>query len=1308
MSKINILNNVKNKLKRFLAIVPVFCLLVMSSQINTYPHIPLKELFEVLKIDDIGFGHALLHSSWIENMYQYGPGKPHRQVTERKNRVQWKPEEKSDAVANLIRKFWFRRGEDLQLLPTQFGCLANIGHDQLGRIFGKLINCVYQGFSQENQEKLFDELMKYDPEYKQYREKLTALTLDVITEGYQLEYGRFALCRVQEERFKKEAERIGKQYEMLEMKREIAQASKEWGKKKGFSKEKKKIESKYDVAGYRKAFGLEKKKILGDIEKGILDEYSKIQVAVKKKENSIVRIVKKKREAIKKALFEPVQRALLLCKMGKKYAERTVEGILWALFFHKLDDLISMEEKIAAINDCLVQIDERFKKNSVGLKELYSKKEFEQFEQTVKCLSLDQQVKKIFGVYDIGLHYLIGLIAGRNFPPAVVEGRYGYEYEPGKISQYTADCHEAATLDIFSILWYNRKTNFFDNSYFTEKVIKNGEGFRRLSDALKYFYLADQKGIKASEYTCEYMAYVSDTKRQKARFTSLAKLKSLGKISQEEVDALDIKEVPPFYIARSEVRQEFMNMVSGRSDTIYCIGIHEQKERTKALELESDARNIVTIFNYFYGMKVEDISQLDDAIENIFSGLKSVSFEPQSFRNVPNRIKIQVSDFKTFSDFDMTLDINGAHTSLLVPGRKKTGADIFKKGFAKKVFERSMSHDLRDSTVFTLFASEQLLKDKKITWSLPALYLAYYSFAIKKPEIKLEIIQDILERHPEYYGDCRQMVHNLVDAIPDDRHLNGILHKIIMISGFYKRDSFFQEIIKKSTSEQVLADVIEHAGDKQQEQVIVVYKELLSTIKDINKFQPIIYALPKPEYKKIVALILERRDFAIAKNPNLFEAYILEEALNQGFVKLVLDVVNHKKYHFEEADKVLKKSLEKGCFDIAWAIVNHKKFVAEGPDIGAALSISLCQASLPSSELRAGFARDRQDERVEMVALKILEDPHFTDWGNALQFAHDRRWNDVLFTLVKHEKFNGNELWCNIVLELALKQGNIQGALEIIKSKNFNAGWAGEALALAFKMKEKEVVKRILTHHAFNSWDWAFICLLKEGCDDIILDLVKHERFDASNVCNALREALERGSLEVATAIMEHKEFSISSGGVSRILKASIRNGYLKIALQIIDHPTFDAGENEVDMADVLELVLHKGYMKVALSIIEHKTFTAGYAMRPLRVALEAFSQGKGDQYMDIFLKIIEHPTFDASSSSFGSSRVLKVALEKRYQKIALRIVRHTTFDAEGWWVEDFLEVLEIFAKRFDQKYPGRSQEIRDVIQIIRERQSKE
>ena len=230
-------------------------------------------------------------------------------------------------------------------------------------------------------------------------------------------------------------------------------------------------------------------------------------------------------------------------------------------------------------------------------------------------------------------------------PPMAFSGACGYEYEQGKISRLVPDDHEIIFLNIISSLWYNSETECFDNSLFSEEVLRNGQGFRRLREALKYVYLAGQKGIKSYEYTCEYNG---------RKFTSLAKLKSLGKISKEEVEHLDISDVPVEYITRPQVRQEFFNIVSGVPGAIYC---SQSVSQERGHELKADAKNILAIFNYFYGTQAETVAELG---ESISTRERKIRFEEG------DDIRMIVKNFMTNIVFNIIIDISGCHMGLLI------------------------------------------------------------------------------------------------------------------------------------------------------------------------------------------------------------------------------------------------------------------------------------------------------------------------------------------------------------------------------------------------------------------------------------------------------------------------------------------------------------------------------------------------------------------------------------------------------------------------------------------------------------------
>ena len=780
MSDINNLYNLKKKLKKLVAIVAVFCLVAISSQVKTYPHIPLKGLFEVLKVDDIGFSHALLHSKWIENMYQYGAGKPHRKVKIKKGKdTSWRAEYESDAVANLVRKFWFRKSENHQLLPTKFGFLANIRNDQLGTFFGELINYIYtlrqaQGERWE-EEGLINELFAYDPKAAKFNSELAELERDLDIVNAQLVDKRFAGLQEATKIFrqkKKELKRKWKDAELVQKLKEVE----------------------------RNAFLKISKEVLD-----ARDQYKKFAREAQDLENKINAKVKQKRKIVQKALFDPIRKALQLCRVGDIYVSRTTEGILWALFFHKLDDLISLEEKIKAINNCLGCIDKEFKregfKNNGVLKDLYDAKGFELFGQQVRDLEADKQVVELMENYDQVLHCLINQVAGENFPPIISQGNYGYEYEPGNISYPRPDCHETAVLDVFSILWYNLKKGTFDDSLFSDDVIKNGQGLQRLREALKYFYLADSKGISAREYTVQ------------GKFTSLTKLKELEKITLEEIEALDISEIPVSYITRPEIKQEFFNIVSGIPGVIYR---SEVPGKGAIFEIGSDVRNVITIFNYFYGTRAKNIIELGDGDIGISTDSRTIVLKKESDENAPNKIKITVSDYENNVYFKVKINIRHGHTFITVDGREKIGSEGLDPYLAENILEKIVGKTGKDNaciqvnqnrekllSAFSLLAFQKLLKNDEVAWDLPSLNLVYYTLMMKTPEVKLKVIKNVLERHPQNYERCKGVIHNFIEELPrDDQHLKAKLTKIIIRSGFYEKEPYFKNFIK----EEVLKD----------------------------------------------------------------------------------------------------------------------------------------------------------------------------------------------------------------------------------------------------------------------------------------------------------------------------------------------------------------------------------------------------------------------------------------------------------------------------------------------------------------------
>ena len=1258
------MNKLRNKLKKLVVLILAIILLgTVPAQIEAYSHIPLKGLFNVLKEDDLGFAHALLHSGWIENMYQYGEGAPHKEI-ERRNRKKWECEKKNDEVANLVRKFWFRKSEDHQLLPTQFGYLSNIPNDQLGRLFGQIINCIYtlrqaQGERRKKIEAaLIDAVITCGLQAEQYRDDLTASWWDVIDQGYNLKYDKkFASVREAEKKLQEKRSELKKKYKIIELEEELARASKNWGRKKGFSQIRREIEGRFKRKDYVKALKEAESEIFEHLDQEILCEYINTQEAETQMQKTIAKNVKQKREPIRKNVCEPIREALEFCKTKGIYTTRTVEGILWALFFHKLDDLISLEEKVKAINDCIDQIDNKFKNkefcNGKRLDKFYKREDFDCFENETGTLrfdcfenetgtlrEVDLQVKKVRENYDQSLHYFIYCGAGK-FPPVVAQGSYGYQYEKDneiyKISYSVPNCHETALLDLLSILWYNPTKNAFDDSVFPERVIKNGIGLKKLREVLKYFYLADKKEIKAQEYTYTYKG---------GKFTSLAKLKSLGKISTEEIEKLDITEVPVSYINRSEIKQEFMNIVSGIPEVMYCSSV---KGRGKIFELETDVRNVVRILNYFYGTEVcfalpesnqeescqkeKGIIELGDNQKGISTGSRVITFKAENENFTNNKIEIGINDHANYRYCTMVLTIESGHAFLTVPTRARSGSRVLHYDFTKKLVQNiigvSQNQDIkacniRDLVIFTLLSSESLLSGVNQGLNLPILNLIYYALALKTPEEKLAIIKDVLKRRPEYYDAIKNMIHNLVRTLPsDDQYLRGNLCEIIMGSEFGKKDLFLREYVKK-----VLKDPAFHNSDS------------------------------------------------------------------------------------GRAGTILKLALEKGDKEIISSIVDRPKFNAFGDGYGQALVVALSCCQTPPCELG-----ENQDSREAEIAKKILESPKFDRWAEALKYAlnplrqaslkrlgtqQGERFDQIALEIVQHPKCNVDEYGMDDVIKLALAKKCFQIALCIINHPKFSP-WLyilERLLKVAWDIRNEAVTLAIIQHDRFSVCDDVikiFKEAIKEGREEIALAIVNHRTFiGRCTVIDTFTSVLQKGYEKIALAIVSHDKLYVGTYNIAAMLRYALKNKHPKVALSILYHPKFKVDYlgyekfpvlafQKISNQDSNESIQYDRYNEIALTLLGHPTFD--YWLEAIEYALK-----KGSP--EIALKIVRHPKFNASKSSkYKAIKVLEKALEYEYLDITLGIVSNYKFDPSEYGYKNILVDALILTKK-DERWAAVAEKI--------------
>jgi len=908
------LMNILNKCKKFLSVVVIFSLLVVSSKTKTYPHIPLRGLFTVLKVDDIGFAHALLHIKWIENMYQYGPGKPPSEKTK------WEPVFQCDPVVNLVRTLWFRPSEDDQFLPTKRGVLSIVKPT----VFGELINAIYRKsgdyeriielWSQEYTEhikklqkalqklkakqkektiiyKKMDKAIgkvktatkKYNKALRSYRRQLEKFKgpQEIPSQGVSMAYNEKTKIGDELDRAAQMLEKIKGQKELKES--ELVNLKKEYKSKIDYRSEIKNIESKLRAIG----------KCLG-VKKGAIESQEAHKVLV---------------DRIKKVIGL-IQNAADFSDAGNVYVPRTAQAILWAFFFHKIDELNSKEEKINAINVCLNIVDKVFMSKCFidkgGSAQLYSEKDFQDFEKKTIGLTATAQIQELFKDYDLALHFLISKLAG-NFPPVVFQGSYGYEYELGKkISDKKPNCYEAAMHDLFSILWYNPKTKRYDSTLFSENVIKNGQGFARFRKGLKYFYLADIKGINPKEYTLE------DNGKKSLSFT---KLQCIGKILSQGVRSLSLADIPVYYGTSSAMKQEFMNIVSGMPDKIsYDSKVREEK----IYELTPSVENFINLMNYFYGTGAKKVYDLGQEDIGISTKERTVSFERKK-----NTIEIGVDDKNNKVAFSLTMRISpGVHASLIVPERELSASQILNENIARVVFDRMLQNkqkkDVRQFAFLSLFSSAQLIKDKEndlVNWPLSILNLLFYSFILKDRRVAASVLDLFFYNSMEdvaifsgYYDKCKGMIHNLLEAHPDDDqvYILNLSARIVFYKG-YEQNQDLQNFVKSR----------------------FLHSPTLHIFSPYAIEDFIFCANASPN---IILQFLDNPVFS-------FWGTVLKYALAYNY-ELALQIINHPRFNLSGddmgpidenlliANSVFELALQKGYSDIALHIINHNTFDA--------------------------------------------------------------------------------------------------------------------------------------------------------------------------------------------------------------------------------------------------------------------------------------------------------------------------------------------------------------------------------------------
>jgi len=1211
-------------------------------QVKSYPHLALKNLFNVLKIDDIGFGHVLLHSNWIENIYQYGAGKAPSTAQKRKQ-----AESGYDGVANLVRTLWFRFDESFSLQPAQKpDQVFNIDSFD-PKIFGKLINLTYNLISKGEIEKKIiniDQYSKIKVELRKSKYNLKKMhgKLKKIKKDIDNVYLDVELLEASEE--KQDLKDARAEYrkalkEFWDNKKKIKALRKRFdrGKKEEFDRILKEenlyhfrlIEAFAKYIEELSVYCIDDKELDRQIEdivkrikrRGILDralsqvEKPKVDIKGLKKE------LKNKKQYIAeeekkftldfpelKFLVRRVKRALETCKQGL-YVSRIVPGILWAFFFHKIDKLRSIEARLNALYTCLNNVSPEYK-NQVALDSFYDKNDFETFEEKIKDKSADEQMAEIFDNYDLALDYLLSKLGG-GLPAKVSMGSgMRYEYKMGEFSNFgVPDCFETAFHDLFSVLWYNRDKKTFDNSLFSEDIIKNGKGFKRFREALKYFYLAGKdENIDIKDFSI-------------GGFTSLEKLKSLGKITQEDVDALELSDIPVDFIKRPEIKQEFLNIVSNIPGIEYKSNF-TVKGQEKRFEVYPTINNFIKVLNYFYGTQAKTLEDLDkEDIGISLKGIREVTFKSEKVED-KDHIEVSVNDATNDSYFNMIVEITPkSHATLIVPSRDQAGLNILKSEIAKKLLAGGLK-DPRRTVVFTLLISDNLLSLNNL--SLPILNLIYYSLDMQSAEVKLEIIENILEKYPNYFKNLKVMIENLIEKFPLDDHLVAKLNRIIIVSGFLEKEPL-QGFIRKRAKDELLEDFISSLDDEQQ--VLQFYGNLIKEIKDVNEKQLIVPAIGKG-FKIIAELIRKRPEFDINKNPKLFDGFILKKALENGLLEVALLILQNTEF----------KTTEYIWFEIY-------KLALKDPEL------LLAVAKHPTFSIA--------DRRWEELFKLALEDKEYK--------------KDLLNSIVRHKDFVVRYRRIKEVLKLLLKEGLQDLALTWIKRKSFNFSSRDSRNILEFVLKNgyKAIALAIVSKPEFNAgdyYDWKILFDLasQKKFDKVVLGIISNPNFKVKDISDVFRWAIKKGYKDVALDLINNPKFTLKY--TKRVLQLAIEKGYRDIALAIVNNKKFSVG---FGFGDLFTLALKKKWYDVSSKILEKGS---------KEIVPEILK--KGD--IEVVKSIIEDPNFDVnvtwdeftdwSSIDDGDDTYtpLIYVLENKQQEIANFILdkrlEEIDFDIKGGW----------------------------------------
>jgi len=720
-------------------ILQAFLVLLLLASFSTPKNIkclpPFKGLFNLLWYNDIGFGQALLESNFIKNVYIYADQK--------------------DPLRNLIRTLWIifeEQGmpkESKKILPTKSlyptGLIGNtfnyrgetrdVPYEQMaqGDVFGKLIALIYtkEIFNPRSKYKqqLIDawntnisKLLGEEKTQKKRRNQIRKLINKIIralewektgaypphtTESvlWAFFHHKFTQSDLTQEEgrevFKtciqalaKMLQRFTKENPQINPSNTLNKSFDQLKKEKFFSKQNLYPQNIYlscentlknikqtkqkDIEAAKKI--LQKNIDILEEKNSLLDtKIMKLKTERKTRRKKLIQ-AKKNRLLIKKKLYTPYKAKI------KRKDPKVKQYFKKYNNFKKIIEI--QKRKIAQIKHILPQLEKEKEEILLQIKDLGEKAK-------TRTLIAGYQNKEALAHYDLYLHSLLKRITITQLPPTVIQSRFGYEYKDDKITKPVANCFEASLLDLVSILWYNPKTQTYDDAFLPQNILK-GPGFSKLRKTLQMVHLADQHKIPEESYRKEYNNRV---------FSSLQELKKriAEKVSEEEdIYDINLSDINPSLITHPALHQAWMNIVSGLSNIAY-VGTKQN------YEIRSIKENLIALFNYLFGLNAESLEDLNGKFDKKVDGIeRTIKFSIQKIKEEKERMeeeekeveRITITIEHTENDeiimsSTISIDLTGSHTSLYTPVRDTASFIPYKIPESPELFANVIINSLK-------------------------------------------------------------------------------------------------------------------------------------------------------------------------------------------------------------------------------------------------------------------------------------------------------------------------------------------------------------------------------------------------------------------------------------------------------------------------------------------------------------------------------------------------------------------------------------------------------------------------------------